>query len=52
MHTDSRGYLERAGRPGGCMSSFNQVSADAKEKNETQRESEREREKLFSVSSP
>lgn len=31
MCADSRGYLERAAGPGGCMSSFTLVSADARE---------------------
>lgn len=41
MCADSRGYLEQAVGPGGCMSSFTPVSADAREKG-----------KLFSVSGP
>lgn len=41
MCADSRGYLEQAAGPGGCMSSFTPVSADAREKG-----------KLFSVSGP
>lgn len=32
MCADSRGYLEPAAGPGGCMSSFTPVSADAREK--------------------
>lgn len=41
MCADSRGYLEQAAGPGGCMSSFSPESADAREKG-----------KLFSVSGP
>lgn len=41
MHGDSRGNLEQAREPGGCMSSFTRVSADGRA---TERKG-----KLFSV---